>query len=423
MVLYNLLLLFLSPFLTLWWGASLFKSKYRKNWKERFGVYSAKFLSTIEKGDVIWIHAVSVGETMAALPMIEALKKRHPDKKLVLSTVTATGRETALSRIPALDGLFYFPFDLPWVVVRVLTHLRPKIVIFFETEIWPNLLDELSKRMIPAVLLNGRISDRSFRRYRLIKTFFKLWVNKFSLCLVQSNEDHEKLLFLGADARKTFRTGNTKYDREVKNERKLFPDVPFLERWDWIVAGSTHSGEEEMLLEAHFHIRVKHPRTGLILAPRHPERFEEVSRILQKRGEPLLRRSIPGFAVNALSTMAPVLLLDSIGELNEFYGWATISFVGGSLVPRGGHNILEPAIWGKAPFFGPYMENFREMAELFKSRGAGIEVENAQDMEEKMIKYLDHISLLEQAGKTAREILLENQGATLKNIQWIEKYL
>ena len=422
MILYNLLLLLLSPFMMIWWGVSLFKKKYRIGWKERLGFLSGSIIASLENHQVIWVHAVSVGEVMAALPLIIALKEKYPDKKLLLSTVTATGRETALSKIKHLDGIFYFPFDLPWIVSSVLNQLQPQIFIFFETEIWPNLLNALYRRKIPSVLVNGRLSDRSFGRYLRAGWFVKGSVGKISLCLMQTDGDLNRIISLGADSKRSFRTGNTKYDQQVRKEKKAFPDIPFLERWEWIVAGSTHPGEEKELLRIYRPLREIFPEIGLILAPRHPERFSEVASLVMESGLPMVRRSWLKEAF-PLSEGAgpPVFLLDSMGELTDFYGRATISFVGGSLLHKGGHNILEAALWSKAPFFGPSMENFREMVLLFLDRGAAVQVKDGNDLFEKMKFYLERRSELSRIGKTAAEILNENQGATIKNLKWIEK--
>ncbi|MHB8482366.1 MAG: 3-deoxy-D-manno-octulosonic acid transferase [Nitrospiria bacterium] len=421
--LYNFLLLLLSPLLLVWWGISLFDRKYSIGWTQRLGFLSPQLIDSLKNRSVLWIHAVSVGEVHAAMPMIQLLKKRFPDKSLILSTITVTGHETVSSKIKGIDGLFYFPFDIPWIIKRVIRLLHPSMFIFFETEIWPNLLGYLRQNHIPSVLVNGRISNRSFSRYLKIKWLMKEWIGNISLALMQTEEDRIKMLELGAEPCKIITTGNTKYDQLKQPDKIPFGQISVLSQWDWWVAGSTHPGEEEMILNAWLALRNEFPRLGLIIAPRHPERFSEVSGLIEQKEVFYSRKSQLKNETVWNNHFPPVILLDTIGELSEFYYWAAIAFIGGSLVPRGGHNILEAVIWGKAPFFGKYSENFKEMVQIFKDKNAGIEFYNEGEIVPKISFYLKNKGLLEEKGKTALKILHENQGATDRNMALIEKFI
>ncbi|MBI1820800.1 MAG: 3-deoxy-D-manno-octulosonic acid transferase [Nitrospirae bacterium] len=401
----------------------MFVRKYSVGWSQRVGFLSSEMINSLKNRSVLWVHAVSVGEVHAAIPMIRLLKERFPDKKLIFSTVTVTGHKTVAAKIKGIDGLFYFPFDIPWIIKRVIRMLHPSIFIFFETEIWPNLLGNLKKNGIPSVLVNGRISNRSFSRYLKIKWLMKEWIGNISLALMQTEEDRFKMLELGADPCRIMTTGNTKYDQLKQPDKIPFGQISVLGQWDWWVAGSTHPGEEEMILNAYLRLRNEFPRLGLIIAPRHPERFSEVSGLIEQKGIFYSRKSQLKNETVWKSHFPPVILLDTIGELSEFYYWATIAFIGGSLVPKGGHNILEAVIWGKAPFFGKYSENFKEMVQIFKENNAGIEISSEEELVPKIGLYLKNKNLLEEKGKTALKTLHENQGATDRNMDLIEKLI
>lgn len=417
--LYNFLLILLSPLLLAWWGISLFNPKYSVGWKERLGFLPSPLVGSLKNDRVIWIHAVSVGEVNAAIPLVQLLRERFPEKKLILSTVTVTGHRTAKAKMGGIDGLFYFPFDLPWVIQRVLRLVHPSVFIFFETELWPNLLEHLNRKKIPAVLVNGRLSDRSFLRYSKIKRFMKGWIQKITFCLMQSEEDRKKIISLGADPERALTTGNTKYDQLKRKQEPPVTGLPLLNQWDWWVAGSTHFGEEEMILKGFGSLNREFPRLGLILAPRHPERFDEVSKLIRRANFSFLKRSALSRESVWNGEHPPVILLDTIGELSDFLYFAAIPFIGGSLVPKGGHNILEAAIWEKAPFFGKHTDNFKEIVEIFKERKAGVEISNENDLVSKISFYLRNRPELDRMGKGALEILYEKQGASRRNLEYI----
>jgi len=328
-------------------------------------------------GNVIWCHAVSVGEVRAVAPMLSLIRKeKGAGERLVLSTVTPTGQETARRECGFVKNIFYFPFDLPFVVGRAIRRVDPEIFITAETEIWPNFFAGCFNRRIPVVVVNGRISDHSFSRYRRFRWFFRPILERVSLFLMQSEEDARRIRDLGARPETVRVTGNTKYDRVP--ESVLLPEAVL--RWAkkgfLLVAGSTHKGEEEIILEA-----VGGFDDGTILTalvPRHPERFEEVAHLLEGRKKSFSRYSrIVG---NGDEIEGQVVLVDAMGVLDGFYGIADAAFVGGSLVPTGGHNLLEPAMYGVPVLTGPSLFNFREMAKALVESGKCTVVENVIEL-------------------------------------------
>ncbi|MBI4748056.1 MAG: 3-deoxy-D-manno-octulosonic acid transferase [Acidobacteria bacterium] len=347
--------------------------KYLPGFKERLGYLPSSLCPPCPVAEpVIWIHAVSVGEVLAARPLAMALRARFPQARIVISTTTETGQHRAREQLAMLDGHFYFPLDLPGVVARALDHIQPSLVLILETEIWPNFLRACAGRSIPVVLVNGRLSDRSFGRYHRVRRWLQPVLALFARMLMQSDGDAERILALGADTDCVRMIGNLKYepadagecarrDRVAKELDAQFglssSPSPLL------VAGSTVEGEEPMLVKAFEQLRSQPGLESLrmLVVPRHPERFEPVARILIQAGYPVGRRSRPSDS----DRLAPVMMLDSIGELAAVYRFATVVFVGGSLVPRGGHNILEPAADGRAVVTGPFTENFRDIMATF----------------------------------------------------------
>jgi len=421
---YNLLIAASAPVLLLFWLASLMNPKYRTGWKDRLGILSPALLKATRRRRLAWMHLVSVGEVNAAVPLIRRIKSDYPDIFLAVSTVTVTGNFNARRQLPHIDGLFYFPFDFVWVIKRIIRHLHPVVFIVFETEIWPNLIYHLRKDRIPIFLLNARLSDKSLKRYRFISGFISQFLLKIDYVLAQSERDRQRFILLGADSHRVVVTGNTKFDQMQMSGSVPYSDVALLRNWNWWVAGSTHSGEEEMILSAFLKAKLEFPALGLILAPRHPERWNDVAGILVRLRIPFIRKSEWSAGVPEWKRVdSPVILLDTIGELSDFYYWATIAFVGGSLVPKGGHNILEPALWGKAPFFGPHMDNFTDISELFEQAEAGIKIDDPSELSEKVIYFLRKPDELADRGKRSKELLLRMQGATERNLMFISKYL
>jgi len=400
-------LLYVGLIVALPWYA--FKSRrYTQTLKNRLGHLDIPRLQ-----HSVWVHAVSVGEVKAVRKLIEKLRVAHPGQPIVVSTITPAGQE--LARTAGLaDHVFFFPLDLPGSIQRTLDHVNPELVLIAETEIWPNFLRECRRRKIRVVMVNGRISDRSFPRYRVIRHWLKRVLDDFTLLGMQTETDRERIESIGADGRKVTVFGNLKYDA-LEVDRTLAPDFANrLERLAplWIAA-STMPGEEEQVLDAFIRVRSRHPKLRLLIAPRHPDRFDNVEKTIHARGLTCARRSRPQAA-------ADVLLLDSVGELASAFRHASVVFVGGSLVPRGGHNILEPAAFAKPIMFGPNMENFREIRDMFLDAGAAIEVKSADELATAVERLITDGPFAEKLGINARRLVEQNTGATERVLAYLQ---
>ena len=376
--------------------------KYMPTIKERLGFVAP------EAGDsAIWIHAVSVGEVKAIDSLIAGMRRAFPQSRLVVSTTTPTGRALALER-GDVDRVIYFPLDLPGTVRRSLDRIRPVLVVVAETEIWPNFLRRCSRQGVPVFMVNGRISDKSYRRYKLGSRWLRRVLDGYRILGMQSNLDADRMRRLGAPRDRTVVFGNLKYDAPTFAPRLDSTLNDRLSRMQpLMVAASTAPGEEPLVLEAYRRLRGKHPALKLLIAPRLPERFEEVEHTIQSAGFSLARRS-------RLSSndAADVLLLDSIGELAAVFEHAAVVFMGGTLVSRGGHNILEPARFRKPVVFGPHMENFRDMARTFLDAEAAIEVPDAAEFARRVGDILSDPALAAEVGRKAAAVAERNAGAT-----------
>lgn len=400
----------------------------RKGWRlrrglgERLGSLGAK--RPDEKGEPVWFHASSVGEVQMTLPLIHAVQGRFPEHHLVLSTMTETGQEAAERLLGDRGTTLFLPLDFPWTVHKVLSAVAPRVLFIAETEIWPNLLHQCERRAIPVVFFNGRISDRSFESYRRFRFFFKRVLQGVAAFGMQSERDAERIVQIGASRERVVITGNLKFDRPlrhlakeetraVRNSLGLGEDQPVF------VAGSTHRGEEEIILRVFRQLKSIEPSIVLILAPRHLDRVEDVIKTLDQSRFRWVRKSqMPGEGCSG-----DVILLDTMGELERIYSIGTVIFVGKSLVPGGGQNILEPAAFGKPVIFGPHMENFREIAMVMKAEGGGIEVRSQKELFEAAERLLMDRSEYSRASQAAIRAIQNNQGAIQKTLQVFEKYL
>jgi 3-deoxy-D-manno-octulosonic-acid transferase len=408
-ILYNIVLVLLTVLLS---PVILFKlitvPKYRGGISQKLGRVRKKVKRVIQGTRPIWVHAVSVGEVMAAHPLIRELKKKYPGRKLILSTVTVTGNYTARQRVPEADAVFFFPFDYPWIVRRVIRRINPVIVLVAETELWPNFFRELTRAGIPSAVINGRISGSSYKNYLKFKSFFRQVFGQVTLFCMQSEDDAARVKEIGAPAERVMVTGNLKFDQKIpviqSSQVSLRPGSKV------ITAGSTHSGEEAALLEVFRKLREKFPELVLIIAPRHPERFDEVEGLVNRAGYDCQRRT------RMTGAIKDVLLLDTIGELRSFYGVCDIAFVGGSLVKVGGHNLLEPAAMKKPVIFSRYMYNFKEISEALISAGGGILVKDKQELYIKADKLLSDKNYSEQIGNRAFTVIQANSGAAKRTI-------
>ena len=416
-ILYNILLVFATILLFPYFLVKLISApKYRGGISQKLGRVRKGVLKILKKSPrPIWVHAVSVGEVMAAHPLIRELKKKYPHKKLILSTVTVTGNYTARQRVPEADEVFYFPFDYPWIVRRVIAWINPAVVLVAETELWPNFFRELKKAGIPSAVVNGRISPHSYRNYIKLRGFFKKVFENVDLFCMQSEADAVRIKEIGAAADKVLITGNLKFDQKILTTQAIPVSIP--QGRKVITAGSTHRGEEAILLEIFKKLRDKYPALVLIIAPRHPERFDEVEGLINKAGYECQRRS------GLKGPVKDILLLDTIGELRSFYSVCDIAFVGGSLVKVGGHNLLEPAAMKKPVIFSRYMYNFKEISEALISSGGGIIVKDKEDLYDKIDNLLADQALARRIGMNAFKVIEANTGATKRTVELISRLI
>lgn len=405
------------------------RGKYLASFRERMGYLPEGFARPVRPRTSIWVHAVSVGEVLASQPLIEGLKKKFPERPIFLSTTTATGQQLARDRIRDADGVFYFPFDWRAPIRRALERIQPALVVILETEIWPNFMREADRADVPVVFVNSRISERSIRRFRrfepLIGGFFRRVLHNGDLFLAQSAEDAGRLKEMGAPEERVEVTGNLKYDHEPPAQSAfgdwLAKQTAAQERWPILVAGSVVAGEEEAVLGAYDVVQRQWRRALLLLAPRKPDRFDAAEAVAKQSGWRVARRSAVDMNL-PLDENCDVLILDTIGELAGLYAVGDAVFVGGSLVPSGGHNVLEPAWFFKVPIFGPSMENFRDIAARFSSAGAGIQVASGEKLGKVWAELIGDSVRAEQMGRKARAIVEANRGASarsLDRIAWI----
>ena len=416
--------LLVSPYLA--WQAVRYR-KYIGSLRQRLGYLPVTF--NLDGEESIWIHAVSVGEVLTARALLPELRERYPRYRLYLSTTTMTGQQIARNSLQLVDEVFYFPFDLGFVVNRTLRLVKPRLFIMMETEIWPNLLRACRRAGVRTALVNGRISSRSYPRYRLARPFFRRVLANVDRFCMQGEESARRIIDMGADPESVVVTGSLKFDsldwpgsgaaadrgrNRVLRYFRIPPARPV------IIAASTLKGEEEPVFEAFQRIRARVPETLLIVAPRKPERFEEVEQIARRVGWRVARRS--ELPVDA-EPRQDVVVLDTIGELAQLYQVATAVFVGGSLVDQGGHNIIEPAVFGKAIVFGPYMQNFAEIARAFLDNGAAIQIRTPRELEHALLGLLNDPVRRARLGAAARALVEANRGARGKTMAAIARLL
>jgi 3-deoxy-D-manno-octulosonic-acid transferase len=392
----------------LWKGRAT--GKYLRTFRERMGRLPVYL--NVDGDRSIWIHAVSVGEVLAARPLVPSLRERFPSHRIFVSTTTMTGNAVARKSLRGVDGLFYTPFDFPHPVRNALEVLNPSLLLLIETELWPNLIHEAHRRGTRIALVNGRISPRSFPRYRRFRRLLAGTLAEVDLFLMQGDAHAERILAMGAPPERVQVTGNLKFDavepgRLPERLVKLLHGGAGPLRPMW-VAGSTMGGEEELVLSAFHRVRSEVPEARLVIAPRHPERFDAVAPLVEAAGFRCLRRT-------ALDPLAwrdgEVLLLDTLGELSQLYALASVVFVGGSLVPAGGHNILEPAVAGKPVVVGPHMENFQEIADQFRAESAMVQVGSPDELAHEVSALLLDEGRSRDLGERARDLVGRNRGA------------
>jgi 3-deoxy-D-manno-octulosonic-acid transferase len=422
-VLYSLLsvlvLIAASPYLLY---QAIRHRKYVGSLRQRLGFLP---LSVNVDGDAsIWIHAVSVGETLTTRALLADLRARFPHLKIFLSTTTMTGQQVA-KKLPDVDGVFYFPYDWSFTVARTLNIVKPKLFVMMETEIWPNLLRECQVRGIRTALVNGRVSPRSYRRYQRIRPLFKRVLQDVDRFCMQSEESARRILDLGAARERVSVTGSLKFDSldwpgvgpHGQSRDRVLRYFRIGAGRPVVIAASTLRGEDAAALAAFRRAKATWPNALLIIAPRHPERFGEVTRLAAEEGFHVTRRS--ELPVDA-EPRGDVVVLDTIGELARLYQIATLVFVGGSLVDAGGHNILEPAIFGKPIVFGPHMQNFAEIADDFLAKGAALQVQTPRELEDVMLELLSDPVRRAGVGAAARALVEANRGAKARTLAVLE---
>jgi len=442
-LLMGLAALLLTPY---WLIQGLRHGKYFSNLGQRLGFSFPPLVKLpVMRPGAIWIHAVSVGEALSSVALAKRLKEAYPARPLFVSTTTITGQTLARERMPFADAIFYFPLDWAFCVRRVLQAAKPSIVVILETEIWPHFLREARRGGVPVIFVSGRISDRSFARFQtylgvmgfFLRPFLRRALADAATFLMQSEKDAERIRALGAPPERVRVSGNLKYDLELPVPTPLSDwlgaEVRRGGRSPIIVAGSVVATEEPLALIAFGTLQGEFPNALLVLAPRKPERFEAAAEFIDESHRKFIRRSqlpIPVPSQNGqpageapIPDDVTVLLLDSIGELASLYGLADGAFVGGSLVPSGGHNILEPAAFGKIPVFGPSMENFAEIAARFTAAGAALQVESPEDAGVAWIELLRNPDRMRKMGEAARSLVESSRGATGRALAEIARQL
>ncbi|MBK1648817.1 lipid IV(A) 3-deoxy-D-manno-octulosonic acid transferase [Rhabdochromatium marinum] len=416
--LYSLLLYLLLPgvLLRLLWR-SRYAPAYRERWRERFGFYATSLQPV-----TIWVHAVSVGEVQAAQPMIRHLLLRNPDERILVTTTTPTGARRLSELFGERVMHLYSPFDLTPVVRRFLDRLAPQLVIVMETEIWPNMLAECERRQRPVLLVNARLSQRSARGYRRAQPLTRQSMGRLTLIAAQTQADAQRFIDLGVAAERVTVIGSMKFDLQLPaslmDQAEVMRRIWGCNRPVW-VAASTHEGEEDPLLQAHARLLERLPSVLLVLVPRHPDRFDRVAAQVRRRGFCLARRS-DGQPCKAQTN---VYLGDTMGELVSFIAAADAAFVGGSLVPTGGHNLLEAAAVGVPVIVGPHVFNFQEVTRLLIEQQAAVQIQSVDELTDSLYRWLTDAAERARIGENGRQTVAANRGALERLLALIDRYL
>jgi 3-deoxy-D-manno-octulosonic-acid transferase len=421
-IVFTILFVLSSPyyFLRMWR-----RGNWQSNFRQRFGRYDSKFKQAITNRQILWMHAVSVGEVGICTQLIRSLEPRVPNLKIVVSTTTTTGMGELQSKLPNHISRIYYPIDYRGFVRRALSAIRPEAIVLVEAEIWPNFLWRARVLGTPVFLVNARLSERSFPRYKLFGFLFRGLFASFSGVGAQNESDAARLRELGCRPEAIHVVGSLKYDAAKLDERRLL-DVPGLFRQLGVPAGtrvllggSTHAGEEALLADLFLKLRVRCPDLFLVLVPRHFERCREVGRELEARGVKYVYRNQLSSSTQHETGSVQCLLVNTTGELKYFYEHATVIFVGKSLTAQGGQNPIEPGALGKAMVFGPNMQNFAEVAANFVARGGAMQVRDVAELEKVVGQLLTDEAQREQMGRNAVEVVRENLGAIERTVDMI----
>ncbi len=415
---YSMLFYLLLPIIL---GRLLFRAikapAYTKRWTQRFGFVA----STKVPKETIWLHAVSVGETLAAVPLVKALQEKYPDHRLMMTCMTPTGSERIKAAFGDSVDHSYAPYDMSDAVARFLNRIQPSLLIIMETELWPNTIAACHKRNIPVLLANGRLSEKSANAYRRIAPLVRTMLTELTAVAAQHKDDGARFTDLGLAEGSLCITGNIKFDLSfdqltIEKARGLLAEWRGVSERPILLAASTHHGEDEIILQAFAKVKTEIDNLLLVLVPRHPERFNQVAELCAAAGFSLARRSSEG-SLNG----ADILLGDTMGELMTFFGACDIAFVGGSLVPTGGHNIIEPAAWGVPVLTGPHLFNFSEASQLLLDGDAMQICHSADQMAEQVVKLLKNQTQRAEMGAAAQRIASANRGALGRLLSLIDK--
>ncbi len=395
--------------------------------RQSCGVLPADVLQRVSNRDCIWLHAASVGEIVATSPIVKEIKREFPDNPILISVVTASGYEMAKRIITEAEGIIFFPLDLPWLALNAVKRIKPRVFLPVETELWPNFLRAVRNYNIPVMMVNGRISDKSVKRYTYLHTVLQDMLSTVSRFCMQSQVDAEYIIRLGADSSRVEITGNTKFDQtytDVTAEEKniLARQLGVADSYPVLIAGSTHKGEEESLLRTMQAVQQKYPQGKIIIAPRDIMRVDELAAMAQGMGFATARRTqlqaaeLPGDSPT-------VIFLDTIGELGKVYAFGDIIYVGGSLIRHGGHNVLEPAAHGKPIIVGPHMFNFKDSYALLSGRGACVTANDDRELTAQVLSILADDSVRRHMGEQSLAIIMENRGAARKSVVALKNLL
>ena len=392
--------------------------------RQSFGFLPEAELAKVAGKNCIWLHAASVGEIVATSPIVKEIRREMPDIPILISSVTDSGYVMGKRIIPDADAIIFFPLDLPWLCQRVVARVRPQVFLPVETELWPNFLRAIRHFRIPVMMVNGRISDKSVNRYHYLGSVLENMLAGVAKFCMQSTIDAQYIIRLGADPRRVVVTGNTKYDQtytavDANEKLKLASELGLAGCWPLLVAGSTHKGEEDLLLAAFLQVRSEYPDARLIIAPRDILRSSEIADLVAEQGLCSVKRTTG----RQVGVTPDVVILDTIGELGKVYSLGEIIYVGGSLVTHGGHNILEPAAQGKPILVGPHMFNFKDIYALLSGRGACETVYDTAELAAKIIEILKKDELREKMSRSALAIINENRGAARKSALYLKELL
>jgi 3-deoxy-D-manno-octulosonic-acid transferase len=405
----------------------IFTGKYSKSLVQKLGGRQARILANLKDGPRLWIHAVSVGEVTATAPIVASLKTKRPEVKIIFSTSTETGQEMARKFIKEADAFIYFPLDIPYIVRKMIKLAKPDVFVLVETELWPNFLRVCESLRIKALMVNGRISPRSYRKYRLTSFFWKRILYNLNAAGMIAEIDAVRLKNIGMNSAKIKVLGNAKYDalaalatpvlqKEIARRFNVRKNERFF------VAGSTHEGEEKIIIDVYQELLKHYPEFKLIIVPRHIERTKDILVLLRQEN------------FNDVLTLTDInngrercderiIVIDVIGELFKIYSLATIVYCGGSLVPKGGQNILEAAAWGKVIFYGPSMEDFSEEKTLLEDVGCGTTIKSAEELLQKILQALKNPEELQHRGDRGKSAILANIGAAARYADLISRHI